>query len=569
MTLRIQELVSGGATRWYSWPSVNIFSYLCTGSGSQGCQAWFGASGGTGGSTARHTLVSYSYTPLRASITPSSTPTPAVTPSNTPSTSLSSSITASSSATATVSQSVASGTPSSSETPSSSSTASQTPSASNTPNSLSPSPPLSPSVTNTRSSTATPLPTSTPSLWAAVGNTYFVGARGTLPAVVTPPLGFQTGALWHPYPLLTDEFRMRVVLRIDSLGAAGMIADGLALVWHRDPRERAAIGQTGGMVGVGATTGTGIANAAALRFDTYDGTNSRGSLDFYANAGGNLPNSGQYDLTGRVTLWSGNDIEVNITYSRTTGVLATVLTEQWPEGGAPSYSYSWSGVNLPQSLGCGTASPVGTCPAWVGMTAATGGRWARQIMRAFSYENLQPSPSGTPSNSASTSTTGSNTPSASITPSITPSASTTQINSGTPTPSNTPSSSVTPSGTALPSGTPSSSQTRSQTPSTTGTPTPSSTPRFIVNGDARATGGLPPLTLNRALVWSVGSAFWGAPFIADGFRVTFTIRGLVTVGVSPADGMTFAIQRDPRGAAASGGMGECSAVRVRGRSFTG
>lgn len=82
LTLRIQEMVSGGLTRNYWWP-VNIFSYLCPSRTTPGCLAWFGASAGTGGSIARHQLLTYSYTNNWASVSPSGTGSSSVTPSNT------------------------------------------------------------------------------------------------------------------------------------------------------------------------------------------------------------------------------------------------------------------------------------------------------------------------------------------------------------------------------------------------------------------------------------------------------------------------------------------------------
>lgn len=53
-----------------------------------------------------------------------------------------------------------------------------------------------------------------------------------------------------------------------------------------------------------------IFNLQALRFDTYDGTNTRGTLGL-ESGGGNLALVGNYDLTGVFVLWSTNDYEVS------------------------------------------------------------------------------------------------------------------------------------------------------------------------------------------------------------------------------------------------------------------
>ena len=56
-------------------------------------------------------------------------------------------------------------------------------------------------------------------------------------------------------------------------------------------------------------------------------------------------------------------------------------------------TYTWTGHNMANNLGCGPNPAQGSCRAWFGMTAATGGRWARTLLKRFDYVNTMPTPS--------------------------------------------------------------------------------------------------------------------------------------------------------------------------------
>ncbi|WP_431192304.1 DUF4347 domain-containing protein [Rhodopirellula bahusiensis] len=80
---------------------------------------------------------------------------------------------------------------------------------------------------------------------------------------------------------------------------------------------------------------------------------------------------------------------------------------------------------------------------------------------------------------------------------------------------------------------------------------------LTLNGTARQTGNT--LELTQALNDQAGSAFYStAVNLADdgSFRTSFAFRAMNGAGTDGADGLTFTIQNDPRGAAAIGGSGE-------------
>lgn len=80
---------------------------------------------------------------------------------------------------------------------------------------------------------------------------------------------------------------------------------------------------------------------------------------------------------------------------------------------------------------------------------------------------------------------------------------------------------------------------------------------LTLNGTARQTGNT--LELTQALNNQAGSAFYSTAvnLTNDGsFRTAFTFRAMNGAGTNGADGLTFTIQNDPRGATALGGSGE-------------
>ncbi|EMI24260.1 DUF4347 domain-containing protein [Rhodopirellula europaea] len=80
---------------------------------------------------------------------------------------------------------------------------------------------------------------------------------------------------------------------------------------------------------------------------------------------------------------------------------------------------------------------------------------------------------------------------------------------------------------------------------------------LTLNGTARQTGNT--LELTQALNNQAGSAFYSTAvnLTNDGsFRTAFTFRAMNGAGTNGADGLTFTIQNDPRGATAIGGSGE-------------
>ncbi len=143
-------------------------------------------------------------------------------------------------------------------------------------------------------------------------------------------------------------------------------ADGLAVVFHDDPRGPAAIGANGGSLAY-ATYGAvgGILASAAWGLNLYP-PNTQGICNQIWSNG---VIAGGYGAATGIALY-GTPVDVVLVYSNATKVLTATLTQ-----GANTFSKTYA-VDLPAQVGTTT---------YVGLTGATGGSYAQQEVRNFSY----------------------------------------------------------------------------------------------------------------------------------------------------------------------------------------
>ena len=127
--------------------------------------------------------------------------------------------------------------------------------------------------------------------------------------------------------------------------------------------------------------------------DTYN-ANHACTVGLLTNASvGNA--AGEY--TSPSEFASGNNFDIVVTYSAKNNTLQATI-EEIKFGGALS-TYTWTGVNLRQWLGCPPGTPLtdGGCFAWVGFSAGTGGSTERHQVLAHNFMAAWPSESPTPS----------------------------------------------------------------------------------------------------------------------------------------------------------------------------
>jgi hypothetical protein len=142
---------------------------------------------------------------------------------------------------------------------------------------------------------------------------------------------------------------------IGTIGAA----DGMAFILQDDPRGSSALGTNGSGLGYG-----GISPSAAVEFNIYDlhvlGTN-------FATDG----STGNYNSTGNVAFWNGDEIQVLLTYNGST--LTETLTDLVNHA---TYSASYS-VNFAQILDSDIA--------YVGFSGGTGTFASTQTVSNFTF----------------------------------------------------------------------------------------------------------------------------------------------------------------------------------------
>ena len=143
-------------------------------------------------------------------------------------------------------------------------------------------------------------------------------------------------------------------------------ADGIAFILQDDPRGNSALGTNFTVNGGSGLGYDGISPSAAVEFNVWQG-HVQGTN--FATDG----STGNYNSTGNVAFWNGDEIHVLLTYN------GSVLTETLTDlvNGA-TYSASYT-VNLAQILGSDVA--------YVGFSGGTGADASTQTISNFTFEN--------------------------------------------------------------------------------------------------------------------------------------------------------------------------------------
>jgi hypothetical protein len=143
-------------------------------------------------------------------------------------------------------------------------------------------------------------------------------------------------------------------------------ADGMAFILQDDPRGSSAVGTNFAVNGGSGLGYDGISPSAAVEFNIYNG-HVRGTN--FATDG----SAGDYNSTGNVAFWNGDEIQVLLTYNGS--VLTETLTDLVNDA---TYSASYT-VNLAQILGSDIA--------YVGFSAGTGAEASTQTISNFTFED--------------------------------------------------------------------------------------------------------------------------------------------------------------------------------------
>jgi hypothetical protein len=208
------------------------------------------------------------------------------------------------------------------------------------------------------------------------GHTKLNGTRLQLTDTSTP--SEQASAFWTT-PVNVNSFTNDFTFQITN-----PTADGFTFTIQSVGAT--ALGPSGGGLGYGpsvqGTTGGGIANSVAVKFDLFDndgeGTNSTG---LYTN--GAAPILPATTLGGNVNLHSGDIFHVVMSYDGTT--LTMAITDM--SNTTQTFTSSWP-INI--------AGSVGNSNAYVGFTGGTGGMSAIQEILTWTYSTTGSSGPKTP-----------------------------------------------------------------------------------------------------------------------------------------------------------------------------
>ena len=188
---------------------------------------------------------------------------------------------------------------------------------------------------------------------------------------LTTGTAYQAGSVFWTTPVDVQNFVTDFTFQ---LSGTPPIADGITFAIQSN--SPTALGATGGALGFGPGSRSGIPNSVAIKFDVFsnsgEGSNSTG---LYTN--GAAPIQPSLNLAGTgIVLGSGDTISCHLVYDGTT--LSLTLTD--PVSGG-SYSHSFA-VNIPQA--------VHSTTAYVGFTGGTGGLTASQKILTWTFASRAP-----------------------------------------------------------------------------------------------------------------------------------------------------------------------------------
>ena len=178
---------------------------------------------------------------------------------------------------------------------------------------------------------------------------------------------YEASAAWFNTPVSTTGSFMASFTYTD-VSTQG--ADGIAFVLQNDPRGTAAIGGNGGDLGYGEGLGVGgslIQPSVAYEINVYNGPTQ--GTNFVTDG-----STGTYNATGAVNVASGDPINVMLVYDAAAQTLTEFLVDATT---GSDYTHTYTGINLPSTLGGSTAI--------LGFTGGSGGYASTQTIGNFSF----------------------------------------------------------------------------------------------------------------------------------------------------------------------------------------
>jgi hypothetical protein len=193
---------------------------------------------------------------------------------------------------------------------------------------------------------------------------------------ITDNVGGQSNQLWFKTPVQPGNgYQFQFTYQDTSASGGG--ADGIAFVVQNSPAGTSATGGGGGSLGY---IGGNIAPNVALELNIYNGhvqggawdVNSANTADIYTNPGAPWG-----------TIWNGDQINFTIIYDGNVGLDALAVDVQT---GASAHLLG----TLPATLSTILGAPAVGGGYTMGITGATGGAQATEIISNFTYQQTSP-----------------------------------------------------------------------------------------------------------------------------------------------------------------------------------
>lgn len=192
--------------------------------------------------------------------------------------------------------------------------------------------------------------------------------------------------IWYRTPVSVQAFTTTFTWTVTCPASPALCGDGMGFMIMSDPNSTPAgftySGYSGGQLSWSQCTGTGntkcqAINSVLVKFDLYDDqTGSPGAnlTGFYS--GGTYPqapNDPQYSMASSgINMQSGHLMRATLTYNGS--VLSEAVTDTVT---GATYTKSYTGINIPSAVAGNTA--------YVGFGGGTGGAYATQNLKSWTY----------------------------------------------------------------------------------------------------------------------------------------------------------------------------------------
>ena len=186
---------------------------------------------------------------------------------------------------------------------------------------------------------------------------------------ITTQSGNEAGSAFYQTPVSYQNFSASFIYTDLTGPSSG--ADGVTFTLEDDPRGANALGGGGGDLGYatdGSHPATAIAPSFAIAFNIYQVSSTADGIN--GATGISTSNSN----TGAVNVASGDPIQVNLSYSQSTGVVMETLTDTVTH---TTDTIDYYGINL--------SSILGSQSAYMGFTGGTGGVTSNQTISSLTY----------------------------------------------------------------------------------------------------------------------------------------------------------------------------------------